>query len=76
MLRVQTVNDIRRSNSVVNGATTLRAAFEAADMAYTGGDLYVNGKPCPQSWLDRTFDELGLSEDVRLTIAANKNNAK
>lgn len=75
MLRVNTVNDVRRSSSVVNGATTLRAAFEAADMAYAGGDILVNGRPCPQSWLDCTFDELGLTDDVRLTIAAKKNNA-
>ena len=77
MLRVQISNDVSRQPSrVMDGATTLRQALEGAGIDCNGGQYMVNGRQIPADYLDRTFDELGIAEDVRLSRIGFKNNAR
>ena len=74
MLRVRVSNGTERKDEVMNGATTLAQAFELAGIDCSSGTILVNGKVYTGN-LGVTFDDLGITDSVKLSRAGNKQNA-
>lgn len=76
MVRAILINNLgRKVATPVPSTTTLREMLEAEDFPYQTGLNTLDGAPLSVGDMDKTFEELGISETCYFANAAKTNNA-
>ena len=68
-------NNLMRHEEILPREATLRQAIEQSGDAYTGGLLHLDGAPLKAGDLDKTFEELGVTEKCFLLSVTKADNA-
>lgn len=75
MIKVTVGNNVKRESMIVDANTTLRQAFEAANIDYASGVSNLDGATLQPGDLDKTFTDFGITEKTFLFSVIKANNA-
>lgn len=75
MIQVTMTNNVGRQSVIAKSTDTIRDVFEANDFDYGTGALYINGAPVRPGDIDKTFEEIGITEVARISSVAKVDNA-
>lgn len=75
MVKVFVGNNVKRESVIVDGNTTLRQVLEDAGIDYTRSATHLDGQSLRAGELDKTFNELGVTERCFLLNVAKADNA-
>lgn len=75
MLRVFIGTQLSRTPYDIAPATTLRDAFDMAEVDYASGTVLLDGSPLKAGDIDKTFAELGKTERAILIVTKKLDNA-
>ena len=76
MVKVCVGNNVKRDNVIVDSNVTLRSVLEDANIDYTKGTMHLDGATLQPGDLDKTFDQMGITEKCfRLNVVKADNAA-
>ena len=75
MLKLTLKNQMTRKSVIVPESTTLRAAFEQANMEYGHGIVMLSGTVVGTNELDKKFSDFGVGESAVLSVNTKTDNA-
>lgn len=68
MVQVQAGDNYKRETKVVPETTTPRQVLEELEINYAGGQVILDGATVGIGDLDKSFAELGIASDSRVTL--------
>lgn len=75
MIKVTVGNNMKRETVMVAKTQTLRKTLEEAGIDYTKGMTTLDGSTLQPGDIDKTFEELGISEKAFLLNVVKADNA-
>ena len=75
MVKVCVGNNVKRDNVIVDSNVTLRSVLEDANIDYTRGTMHLDGATLQPGDLDKTFDQMGITEKCFLLNVVKADNA-
>ena len=75
MVKVCVGNNVKRDNVIVDSNVTLRSVLEDANIDYTKGTMHLDGATLQPGDLDKTFDQMGITEKCFLLNVVKADNA-
>lgn len=75
MVRVTYHNNMMRATDIVSGETTVRNFLDAHEMDYSRQAPMLDGTTVTSANLDKSFEELGVTEKCFLTLVTKVDNA-
>lgn len=75
MIKVIVGNNVKRETAIVESNTTLRKVVEDAGIDYTRGVMHLDGSSLKPGDLDKTFDQMGITEKCFLLNVVKADNA-
>lgn len=75
MVKVFVGNNLTRNNVIVESTTTLRKVLEDNNVNYSRGVMHLNGAPLNSGDLDKTFEQMGVTETCYLLNVTKADNA-
>ena len=75
MVKVCVGNNVKRDNVIVDSNVTLRSVLEDANIDYTKGTMHLDGATLQPGDLDKTFDQMGITEKCSLLNVVKADNA-
>lgn len=71
MIKVTVGTNTSREDVIVEKTTTIRSLLEDQHINYSNAIMHLDGSPLKPGDMDKTFEEIGISENCFL-IAATK----
>lgn len=75
MVKVTVGNNVKRESVIVDASTTLRSVLENAGVDYTKGTTHLDGASLNPGDLDKSFQQLGVTEKCFLLNVVKADNA-
>lgn len=75
MIKVTVGNNVKREAVIIDENTTLRSCLEANGVDYTRGVMHLDGSSLNPGDLDKTFQQLGITEKCFLLNVVKADNA-
>ena len=75
MVKVCVGNNVKRDNVIVDSNVTLRSVLEDANIDYTKGTMHLDGATLQPGDLDKTLDQMGITEKCFLLNVVKADNA-
>ena len=75
MIKVTVGNNLKREVVIIDESTTLRSCLEDNGVDYTRGTMHLDGASLRPGDLDKTFEELNVSEKCFLLNVVKADNA-
>ena len=75
MVKVCVGNNVKRGNVIVDSNVSLRSVLEDADIDYPKGPMHLAGATLQPGDLDKTFDQMGITEKCFLLNVVKADNA-
>lgn len=75
MITVRVINNVVSKTLILPKTSTLRQAFDEAEVQYLTGIPNLDGSTLLASDLDRTFESFDVGENATLTSIAKASNA-
>ena len=75
MVKVCVGNNVKRDNVIVDSNVTLRSVLEDAHIDYTKGSMHLDGATLQPGDLDKTFEQMGITEKCFLLNVVKADNA-
>lgn len=75
MVKVCVGNNVKRDNVIVDSNVTLRSVLEDANIDYTKGTMHLDGATLQPGDLDKTFEQMGITEKCFLLNVVKADNA-
>lgn len=76
MIQVTVGNNVKRDKVIVEETTTLRQVLEDAEIPYaSGGVIHLDGCTLNPGDLDKTFEQLGITQRCYLLQVTKVDNA-
>lgn len=76
MVKVTVGTNTKRSNVTVNGDTKLKKVLQDEGIDYSKGTIHLDGATIKPGDLDKTFDELGITETAYLISVVKADSAQ
>ena len=75
MIKVTVGNNVKRESVLVDKAATLRSVLEENEIDYTRGVMHLDGSSLNPGDLDKTFEQMGITEKCFLLNVVKADNA-
>lgn len=75
MIKVTVGNNVKREAVIIDENTTLRSCLEANGVDYTRGVMHLDGSSLNPGDLDKTFQQIGITEKCFLLNVVKADNA-
>lgn len=75
MVKVIVGNNVKRETAIVPPTSTLREVLEEHNIDYSTGTMHLDGSSLQPGDLDKTFEDLGISEKCFLMNVVKADNA-
>lgn len=75
MVQVTIGNNLKREKMIVDGAMTPRQVMEDYGLEYATGGVHMDGEQLTADKLDKSFDDLGVTEKCYLLKVVKADNA-
>lgn len=75
MIKVTVGNNVKREAVIIDENTTLRSCLEANGVDYTRGVMHLDGSSLNPGDLDKTFQQVGITEKCFLLNVVKADNA-
>lgn len=75
MISVTVGNNVTKEVVLVESTATLKSALEAKGISTSNGTFQLNGETIPTTALDKTFEEMGVTDTCFLLNVKKVDNA-
>lgn len=75
MIKVTVGNNVKRESVLVDKTATLRSVLEENEIDYTRGVMHLDGSSLNPGDLDKTFEQMGITEKCFLLNVVKADNA-
>ena len=75
MIKVTVGNNVKRESVLVDKTATLRSVLEENEIDYTRGVMHLDGSSLNPGDLDKTFEQMGITEKCFLLNVVKAGNA-
>lgn len=75
MIKVTVGNNVKRESVLVEKTSTLRSVLEENEIDYTRGVMHLDGSSLNPGDLDKTFEQMGITEKCFLLNVVKADNA-
>ena len=75
MIQVTVGNNVKRERTIVSPSSTLRSVLEEKEIDYTKGTMHLDGCSLGPGDLDKTFEDVGITDKCFLLSVVKADNA-